>query len=121
LAAELARREWRDKQLTEKAGISRATLSAIKGGKTITLNTAQKVAEAIAPLPVWIRKAREKGGKGEKSSGHNMGIMKFLSTGEWTGGVIPDGERDDTLTRIAGYYRGLSFWSRGRSNLTSQK
>ena len=47
LASELARREWRDKRLAEYAGISRATMSAIKGGKTVAPATAQKIANAL--------------------------------------------------------------------------
>lgn len=47
LATELARRDWRDKRLAELSGVSRATMSAIKGGKSIAPGTAQKVAHAL--------------------------------------------------------------------------
>lgn len=57
LAAELARREWRDKKLVELSGISRATISAIKGGKTISPSTAQKIANALnMPIEQLIEK-----------------------------------------------------------------
>ena len=47
LAAELARREWRSKKLSELSGVSRVTMSAIRGGKSIALETAQKIATAL--------------------------------------------------------------------------
>ena len=47
LAAEMARREWRYKLLSEMTGISSATLSAITGGKKVTEGTAQKIAQAF--------------------------------------------------------------------------
>ena len=59
LATELARREWRDKRLAELSGVSRATLSAIKGGKTISPDTAQRVAGALGlPMEELIEEAR---------------------------------------------------------------
>ena len=48
LAAELVRREWRDKRLSELSGVSRATLSAIRGGKSIAPETAGKIAHALS-------------------------------------------------------------------------
>jgi putative transcriptional regulator len=47
LATELARREWRDKRLIELAGVSRATISAIKGGKSVHKETAFKISNAL--------------------------------------------------------------------------
>jgi putative transcriptional regulator len=46
-AAELARRDWRDKRLAELSGVSRVTLSAIRSGKSVAPNTAQKIAAAL--------------------------------------------------------------------------
>lgn len=34
-------------QIAERSGVSRATVSAIKNGKTCTVTTAQKIAEAL--------------------------------------------------------------------------
>ena len=51
LAAEMARREWRYKRLSEVSGISRATLSAVTGGKTIAPDTASRIAHALG-IPV---------------------------------------------------------------------
>ena len=47
LAYELARREWQHKRLAELAGVSRATISAVTGGKRIAPDTAQKIAKAL--------------------------------------------------------------------------
>lgn len=47
LAYELARREWRQKRLSELSGVSRATVSAISCGKTIAPDTARKIADAL--------------------------------------------------------------------------
>lgn len=47
LAAEMARREWRYKYLSELTGVSRATMSAITGGKTVHPITAQRIADAL--------------------------------------------------------------------------
>jgi putative transcriptional regulator len=47
LAAEMARRGWRDKRLAELAGVSRGTVSAIRCGKTSSRTTAQKIAAAF--------------------------------------------------------------------------
>ena len=47
LSYELARREWQHKRLAELAGVSRATISAVKGGKRIAPDTARKIAKAL--------------------------------------------------------------------------
>lgn len=47
LIAEMARQEVSVKELSEKAGISRCALSALRGGKSCTENTAQRVAAAL--------------------------------------------------------------------------
>ena len=47
LATEMVRREWRYKHLCELSGVSRATMSAITGGKTVAPSTAQSVADAL--------------------------------------------------------------------------
>lgn len=44
---ELAKRDIKSKDLAESAGVSRATVSAIRGGKTIAPDTAQKIAAAL--------------------------------------------------------------------------
>jgi len=54
LATELVRREWRDNRLVEMSGVSRATISAVKGGKTISHNTANKIAKALNVDPAEI-------------------------------------------------------------------
>ena len=45
--SELARRDIKAKDIAENAGVSRATVSAIRGGKTIAPDTAQKIAAAL--------------------------------------------------------------------------
>ena len=47
LITELAQREIKAKDLADTAGVSRSTISAIRGGKTIAPNTAQKIAQAL--------------------------------------------------------------------------
>lgn len=47
LAAEMARKEVNLKTLPELSGISRATISAVKGGKSCTKETALKIAHAL--------------------------------------------------------------------------
>ena len=59
LAFELARREWRYKKLAELSGVSRATVSAMSCGKTISPETARKIAQA---LNVPVKKLIEKEG-----------------------------------------------------------
>ena len=57
LAAELARRDWGNKRLGELAGLSAATLSAVRGGKSVYPITAMKIAEALnIPLERLIEK-----------------------------------------------------------------
>jgi transcriptional regulator with XRE-family HTH domain len=57
LAYELARREMRQKNLAELSGVSRATLSAISGGKNIAADTGEKIAQALnVPLEKLIEK-----------------------------------------------------------------
>ena len=51
LAAEMARREWTGKRLSEVSGVSRVTLSAVRGGKAIAPKTAEKIAGALG-VPV---------------------------------------------------------------------
>ena len=41
-AAEIAKREWRDYHVAKLAGISRSTMSAVRGGKAIASITALK-------------------------------------------------------------------------------
>lgn len=47
LATEMAQREWRYKRLIELSGVSRATMSAVTGGKTVAPGTAQRIADAL--------------------------------------------------------------------------
>jgi len=47
LAYELARRDMRQKHLSERSGVSRGTVSAIACGKTVALDTAQRIATAL--------------------------------------------------------------------------
>ena len=57
LATELARRELRQKSLAELAGISQNTVSAISCGKTVSPQTAGKVAGALnVPLEQIVEK-----------------------------------------------------------------
>ena len=44
---ELASRDIKVKDIAESAGVSRATVSAIRGGKTIAPDTARKIADAL--------------------------------------------------------------------------
>lgn len=45
--AELARRDMNLKQVCEKAGLSRATITAVKSGKTCSDETGRKIAAAL--------------------------------------------------------------------------
>lgn len=45
--AEMARQELIVSQLAEKAGVSRCTVTAIRGGKRCSKRTAEKVASAL--------------------------------------------------------------------------
>lgn len=47
LVAELARRDWSQKELAERAGISRATVNYIKSGKSCSDEVGQKIAAAL--------------------------------------------------------------------------
>lgn len=47
LCAELARRSWTIKKLSEKSGVSRQTISYIKGGKSCTDEVGSKIAKAF--------------------------------------------------------------------------
>ena len=46
-AAELARADMTTVELSKKAGLSRGTISVVKGGKSCTENTAQRIARAL--------------------------------------------------------------------------
>lgn len=46
-AAALARADLNVLQLAERAGVSRATVSSVKGGKTCSKETAQKLAKVL--------------------------------------------------------------------------
>lgn len=45
--AELARRDMNLKQVCEKTGLSRATITAVKSGKTCSDETGRKIAAAL--------------------------------------------------------------------------
>ena len=47
LAAEMARKDINQKRLAELSGVSRATLSAIRGGKACSPDTARKLAQVL--------------------------------------------------------------------------
>lgn len=47
LIAEMARQNININQLSEKACVSRCTLSALRGGKSCTENTVKRVASAL--------------------------------------------------------------------------
>lgn len=51
LCAELARRSWSIKKLSEETGVSRQTISYIKGGKNCTDEIGNKIAKAF-DMPV---------------------------------------------------------------------
>ena len=46
-AAELARSDMTTVELSKKAGLSRGTISVVKGGKSCNENTAQRIARAL--------------------------------------------------------------------------
>ena len=50
-AAEMTRREMRDIRLAELSGVSRSTISAIRGGKSVAKSTVEKVA-SVLKIPV---------------------------------------------------------------------
>ncbi|MCL2249108.1 MAG: helix-turn-helix domain-containing protein [Oscillospiraceae bacterium] len=45
--SELKRRNMTQNRLTELSGVSRATLSSVSGGKSVSSDTAQKIADAL--------------------------------------------------------------------------
>ena len=47
LVAELARQDMTQKRLSELAGVSRATINDIKGGKSCSDEVGQKIAKAL--------------------------------------------------------------------------
>lgn len=47
LVAELAKRDMSQKKLAELAGVSRATINYIKGGKSCTDEVGEKIAKAL--------------------------------------------------------------------------
>ena len=47
LVTEMTRREIRSKELSEKSGVYRATISAMRGGKSCSADTVQRVARAL--------------------------------------------------------------------------
>lgn len=49
LTAEMARRDMNQKRLAELSGVSRVTLSAVKGGKSCSADTAHKLAAVLGP------------------------------------------------------------------------
>jgi putative transcriptional regulator len=50
-AAEMTRRELRDYRLAELTGVSRSTISAVRGGKSIAKATADRIA-LVLDIPV---------------------------------------------------------------------
>ena len=46
-ATELARADFNIKQLAERAGLSRVTITSIKGGKSCSRSTAEKIAAGL--------------------------------------------------------------------------
>jgi len=50
-AAEMTRREIRDIRLAELSGVSRSTISAIRGGKSVSKDTVKKIA-VVLQIPV---------------------------------------------------------------------
>ena len=51
LIAEMARRDMRVQELTDKATVSRATVTALRGGKSCNENSIRRVAHAL-DIPV---------------------------------------------------------------------
>lgn len=47
LITEMARRDLKVQELAEKAGISRMTVTAVRGGKSCSANTAGHIARAL--------------------------------------------------------------------------
>ena len=61
LIAEMARRDMRVQELADKATVSRATVTALRGGKSCNANTVQRVAQALG---VPVESLLEDSGKG---------------------------------------------------------
>lgn len=61
LIAEMARQSVRTDELASKAAVSRATVSALRGGKSCNANTVQRVAQALG---VPVESLLEDSGKG---------------------------------------------------------
>ena len=61
LVAEMTRREIRTEELASRACVSRATVSAMCGGKSCNANTVQRVAQALG---VPVESLLEDSGKG---------------------------------------------------------
>lgn len=47
LIAEMARKDIRIQELSEKAAVSRATITALRGGKSCNANSVRRVASAL--------------------------------------------------------------------------
>lgn len=47
LVTELARRDMNQRRLSELSGVSRVTISSIRGGRSCSETTAQKIADAL--------------------------------------------------------------------------
>ena len=47
LIAEMARKDIRIQELSEKAAVSRATITALRGGKSFNANSVRRVASAL--------------------------------------------------------------------------
>jgi DNA-binding Xre family transcriptional regulator len=62
LIAEMARRDMRVQELADKATVSRATVTALRGGKSCNENSVLRVAQALGvPMETLLENA----GKGE--------------------------------------------------------
>ena len=48
LIAEMARRDMKVQELADKATVSRATVTALRGGKSCNANSIRRVAQALA-------------------------------------------------------------------------
>lgn len=58
-AAELARADLNVKRLAERAGVSRVTITAVKGGKSCSRATAEKIAAGLGVCVQEILSASE--------------------------------------------------------------
>lgn len=60
LIAEMARQNVRIKDLAEKALVSRVTITAMRGGKSCSTNSARRVAQALGvPLETLLEDGQE--------------------------------------------------------------